>query len=230
MGAIFGDKHRLREVITHDLARLHAKTKDKADYDRLYGIIHDNWIDAFPYDWSQNPNIGGGAFAFFGPEQFTYLYNELTNSEGRYIIIGEASSAHHAWVVGALESAARGVYQFLIKASTGAPEGSPECKAFEAYTNDEMEEPFGPIPVEFNRPWFIKLPEDHKANYPDEFGPTGEFARLGVLWEELRLKQQSDTLDFSKVKLKDLKSVIPKGFETLPETGTSPDQPEAEHV
>ena len=35
------------------------------------------------------------------------------SSDSRFNIIGEAASAHHAWIVGALDSAVRGIYMML---------------------------------------------------------------------------------------------------------------------
>lgn len=34
-------------------------------------------------------------------------------ADSRFHIVGEAASAHHAWIVGALDSALRGVWMFL---------------------------------------------------------------------------------------------------------------------
>jgi len=35
-------------------------------------------------------------------------------ADSRFVIIGEAASANHAWIVGALDSAVRGLRQILI--------------------------------------------------------------------------------------------------------------------
>ena len=40
------------------------------------------------------------------------------NASSNFYIIGEAASAHHAWVMGALESAVVGVYQWLSNNKT----------------------------------------------------------------------------------------------------------------
>ena len=60
-------------------------------------------------------DYSSGAYAFFGPGQFTALYPSLIRpqSDSRFHIVGEAASANHAWIVGALESAYRGVWMVL---------------------------------------------------------------------------------------------------------------------
>ena len=49
--------------------------------------------------------------------QFTNTYPLLTqpHSNGRLHIIGEASSVHHSWILGALESSYRGVHDYLVE-------------------------------------------------------------------------------------------------------------------
>ena len=42
-----------------------------------------------------------------------WLHIMKPNAFGQLYLIGEAASAHHAWIVGALESAVRGVYYLL---------------------------------------------------------------------------------------------------------------------
>ncbi|KAG9080006.1 hypothetical protein FRC06_007194 [Ceratobasidium sp. 370] len=50
-----------------------------------------------------------GAYAFFGPGQFSSLYPSLTRpaAERRLHFAGEAISTCHAWVAGAIDSANR---------------------------------------------------------------------------------------------------------------------------
>ena len=68
------------------------------------------------YDWSKDPNAAG-AFALFSPGNFSEHYPSLITpaSDSRFFIVGEAASAHHAWIVGALDSAMRGVCQMLTR-------------------------------------------------------------------------------------------------------------------
>ncbi|KAF6745152.1 hypothetical protein DFP72DRAFT_1077748 [Ephemerocybe angulata] len=68
------------------------------------------------YSWNWNHNAWtGGAFAFFGPGQYDYLYNALngTAADGRLQWAGELLSVRHAWIVGALDSAWAAVNKYL---------------------------------------------------------------------------------------------------------------------
>ncbi|KAK0119690.1 hypothetical protein ONS95_011126 [Cadophora gregata] len=79
------------------------------------------------YTWSQDaPRMGsligeGGegksGVAMFAPGQFQRMIQHLSRpcANGNLHFIGEATSTTHAWVLGALNSAWRGVYQFLQK-------------------------------------------------------------------------------------------------------------------
>lgn len=101
-------EEELVELILRDLALLHAET---ISYDKIRaaftGVHH-------AYSWPQDPNTAG-AFALFGPGQFSNLYPYLTRpaADSKFHIVGEASSAHHAWIVGALDSAVAAVLRFL---------------------------------------------------------------------------------------------------------------------
>ena len=115
-------EEQLKEVLFHDLALLHAKQKDgKKDeevYQNLLKKIRSSYITHHAYDWNVD-EYTAGAFAHFAPGQFSKLYPDLItpSAGGKLFIIGEAASKHHAWVVGALESAVRGVYQLLQRYS-----------------------------------------------------------------------------------------------------------------
>lgn len=78
------------------------------------------------------------------------MFSYIVRNEGTHIIIGKAASAHHAWVVGALESAVRSVYQFLYKHSA-------KCNhVLQEYNQDKVAKPTGPIPKEFDRTKDVK--------------------------------------------------------------------------
>jgi len=196
------DEGELKKVLFHDLARLHAKSGDDADYKRLYKIISDNYLDHFAYNWYQNPRAVGG-FAYFGPQQFSNYYNNLTASAGKYMVIGEAASAHHAWVVGALESAVRGVYQFVCKLNDPAAQAVTK-----AYEKGNIPAPFGPLPYEFDWTNDIKLPKDTVADEVTMPSPVGLLARMQVLLEGIRLDQGGDMLDPSKVTKDEIKPIL----------------------
>ncbi|KAK0672657.1 putative L-amino-acid oxidase precursor [Cercophora samala] len=101
-------EEELVELILRDLALLHGET---ISYDKIRaaftGVHH-------AYSWPQDPTTAG-AFALFGPGQFSNLYPYLTRpaADSKFHIVGEASSAHHAWIVGALDSAVAAVARFL---------------------------------------------------------------------------------------------------------------------
>jgi len=112
-----GEEDLLR-LILYNLARLHTLTEPKETYDKrckekleaiteLYGTHP-------AYAWSKDPHAAG-AFALFSPGQFSTLIPYLMRpvADSRFVIIGEAASANHAWIVGALDSAVRGLTQIL---------------------------------------------------------------------------------------------------------------------
>ncbi|KAG1750124.1 hypothetical protein EDB19DRAFT_1678356 [Suillus lakei] len=105
---------RLKEVVLRDLARLHARSGITYDFLAAQYITH------HACDWRDSP-YSGGAFAIFAPGQFSHLYPYLTRpaADGKLHFAGEASSAHHAWVVGALESAQRAVILSLLRFGRG---------------------------------------------------------------------------------------------------------------
>lgn len=105
------DANGLRKLLVHELARLHTRP-DGPNQQQLEEIIDGSWRTHFSHDWTHDPNCAG-TFAFFGPSQFQTLWHSLIHPSGNLIIVGEAASPHHAWVVGALESAVYGVYSWL---------------------------------------------------------------------------------------------------------------------
>ena len=117
MAAYINDKPpkeqvELKELMIYNLARLHSK--DEAEFIEIRDIIRASWIEHYAWDWSKDPH-SAGAFALFSPANFTEHYPSLVNPscDSRLYIVGEAASAHHAWIVGALDSAMRGVCQML---------------------------------------------------------------------------------------------------------------------
>jgi monoamine oxidase len=105
-------EQELKELVLRDLARLHNYDGTTESEERLYNMISGYYLDHFAHDWTTDPNTAG-AFAFFRPQQFTNMWNKMIHPSGDLIIIGEAASPHHAWVVGALESAVHGVHTWL---------------------------------------------------------------------------------------------------------------------
>lgn len=110
---------QLKELILDNLARLYLANFNKHSgctrtLDEVRDLIANAYITHHAYSWSHDP-FASGAVANFGPGQFRELYPFVTlpAADGRFYMLGEASSAHHAWVVGSLESAYAGVYKFL---------------------------------------------------------------------------------------------------------------------
>ncbi|KAK1624992.1 hypothetical protein BDP81DRAFT_474713 [Colletotrichum phormii] len=148
----------LRNVLIHDLTLLHADPSKEDSYNATRKTISENLSETHGYDWYRDP-LMAGAFAFFGPCQFWDLYPAITkpNSFGQLYFIGEAASAHHAWVVGALESVVRAVWLMFDCLHQGSKKDTrPGHKGFAAYEKamkllegDGPEKlPFYPLPAE----------------------------------------------------------------------------------
>jgi hypothetical protein len=172
----------------------------------MLGIGMDTIIGKFPLGLYvahfTNITRSVGAFAYFGPGQFQHLYPFITGSDGKYLMCGEAASAHHAWVVGALESATRAMYQFLFKHSKKNAAASDAASAF---ANDKIPMPWGPIPPEYDRTEVMKTPAlNNNLEVTIESSPLGDLARQQVCIESLRLKQDKERLDFDEVQPDDL--------------------------
>ena len=111
----------LKALMLDNLARLHTRSlpENKAEWEKEYKELLDKITDLYDthhaYDWSTDPYAAGGAFALFGPGQFSKLYPHIIrpSSDSRFHIVGEHASVHHAWIAGALNSAYRGVYMFF---------------------------------------------------------------------------------------------------------------------
>ena len=194
----------LKALLIDNLARLHSKKP--TDYDKLHKMIGEAYITHFAYDWYADPGTTG-AFAYFGPGQFTAMYPWIANyNDGNHIIIGEAASAHHAWVVGALESATRGVYQFLFAHSKNSTAIEKALKAYNTPKRGDtpagIPAPFGPLPAEFDRMKDVGMAgvevDKHRA------AAEGEWARQGVIFEQIRQSHGGDKLDLSIVKEEDV--------------------------
>jgi monoamine oxidase len=103
-------EEELVELILQNLARLHA---GKMTYEKLRaaftGVYH-------AWSWQNDP-FSAGAFALYGPGQFSHLYPYLTRpaADSKFHIVGEAASAQHGWVVGSLNSAYAAVLKFLYR-------------------------------------------------------------------------------------------------------------------
>ncbi len=194
----------LKALLIDNLARLHSNKS--IEYNKLHKMIEDAYITHFAYDWYTDPGTSG-AFAYFGPGQFTAMYPWIANrNDGNHVIIGEAASAHHAWVVRALESATRGVYQFLFAHSENS---TAIKKALDAYNTDNIPAPFGPLPTEFDR--MKDVGEAGVEVDMKKAAAEGEWARQGVIFERIRLAQGGDQLDLSIVSEEDVAPLLAAG-------------------
>jgi hypothetical protein len=103
------NEEELKKTLFHDLARLHANAE--CPFEECLQLLKDQYVDHHAWDWYSDQNMSG-AFAYFGPGQFSNMWQEIIkpNAYGQLYLVGEAASSHHAWIVGALESVIRATY------------------------------------------------------------------------------------------------------------------------
>ncbi|RPA87326.1 hypothetical protein BJ508DRAFT_233906 [Ascobolus immersus RN42] len=96
-------------LVLENLARLHSR----------HGItleqLHTLYVDHHAFNWSTSEHTAGGAAPQYGPMQFQHFYPAMVipAAKSKLFFIGEAISANHGWASGALDSAVRGVMQWL---------------------------------------------------------------------------------------------------------------------
>ena len=161
----------LKEVLFHNLALLHSIKDNKDSYNEVLDKIKEQYITHHAYDW-YNDNNQSGAFAYFGPGQFSSMWPEITKQNGWLFFIGEAASAHHAWIVGALESSVRAVYQMLesLHLQDQDPQYTAYTDAMELLEKDDKSSwPFGPLPKEMpERQKGAAKDDDTRTNVPEK--------------------------------------------------------------
>ncbi|KAJ4114022.1 hypothetical protein NW760_000914 [Fusarium oxysporum] len=120
------DDAELKQLIIHDLARLHARRE--RPFEEMVTFLEEQYIDHHGYDWYRDQNMSG-ASAYFGPRQFSNMWQEIIkpNALGQLYLVGEAASSHHAWIVGALESVIRAVYVMF----QGLQNGNEKFEAYD---------------------------------------------------------------------------------------------------
>ena len=146
-------EEELKRVLLHDLALLHGN--ESMPYEKLHELLGDQYLTHHAWDWYRDENMSG-AFAYFGPGQFSNMWEEIIkpNAFGQLYLVGEAASSHHAWVVGALESVVRAVYLMIKGLSLHDPGYQPyqiAMKLLEEDSGTEGQEdnlPFHPLPLE----------------------------------------------------------------------------------
>jgi len=97
------DEKRLVDLCLNNLVELHG-----------HEILQFYSNEYYCWDWYADKHTLG-AFALYGPGQFDAYFSEMIHPEvnGRLHFAGEATSIHHAWVVGSLNSAYRTVWEIL---------------------------------------------------------------------------------------------------------------------
>lgn len=165
------NENELLETMFHNLALLH-KDPNKS-YEETLKMIQNQYITHYSYDWYSDQNQSG-AFAYFGPGQFSRMWPQIIKPQGWLFLIGEAASAHHAWVTGSLESAVRGVYQMLDMLNAEQKgKYQPYVDAMQLLSEpnkDDLELPFGPLPDEMPRKTKGVDSGTQTTDLPDEVG------------------------------------------------------------
>lgn len=77
--------------------------------------LRSQYVTHHAFAWSHD-QYSGGAFALFGPGQFRNVYPAFQElqCQNKLAICGEAVSAHHAWISGALDSAYSAGLKWLV--------------------------------------------------------------------------------------------------------------------
>lgn len=108
----------LKELLLNNLTWLHlehARAQTPGlKFEDLYRKLSESYMEHHAFDW-HNHEFSSGAYGKFGPGQFSNLYPALScpTADSRFHFVGEAVSAHHGWIVGALDSAHQAVINFL---------------------------------------------------------------------------------------------------------------------
>ncbi|KAH7153795.1 hypothetical protein DER46DRAFT_687335 [Fusarium sp. MPI-SDFR-AT-0072] len=120
------DDAELKLLIIHDPARLHGRKE--RPFEEMVTFLEEQYIGHHGYDWYRDQHMSG-AFAYFGPGQFSNMWQEIIkpNALGQLYLVGEAASSHHAWIVGALESVIRAVYVMF----QGLQNGNEKFEAYD---------------------------------------------------------------------------------------------------
>lgn len=176
------EEYLLKELLIRDLATLHRNPamSDSA----VYRLVRDNYVDHHAFDWSTDPNAAG-AFAFFRPQQFSSMWSKIIQPSGDIVVVGEAASPHHAWVVGALESVVHGVYAWLGVNAGLIPEFFDLMRILE---KDEPGNPFVGLPPYMDKrmaDWHSRIGMLHRETHLETLGegeasPASLFAGLNL--------------------------------------------------
>ncbi|KAI6020427.1 flavin-containing amine oxidoreductase-domain containing protein [Pisolithus microcarpus] len=172
--AVLDKREVLKELVLRNLAEAHGSPI-------TYEFLRDQFVDIDVKDWSHDAHTMG-AFAFFGPDDFREMYTSLTYpaAEKRLHFAGEAISTRHAWVIGALDSAWRAVYEYLL-----VTEQDDKMKKFTKLwgNNVEWTSPPAGLPVRTSPPARLPMRTSPPAEFPDD--------KSNLLVEHLGLIQEA---------------------------------------
>ncbi|KAK6211335.1 putative amine oxidase [Colletotrichum tabaci] len=148
LGSLMGDDEtQLRTLLIADLVRLHAPSNaTPKQLEDLYLLIDGSYDSHFAWDWYKEPNAAG-AFAFFRPFQFSEMWGKMIIPAGDVVVMGEHASPHHAWVVGALESAVHGIAAWCsMTATNNAVYAAAMKDVLDVLTNTDPNNPYVGLP------------------------------------------------------------------------------------
>jgi monoamine oxidase len=174
----------LKELVLRDLALLHSgQPGTNLTPQEVYDKIAPLYEDHYAHDWYHDANTYG-AFAFFRPQQFGSMWPYIIAPSPSVVIIGEHASNHHAWVVGALESAVHGVHGWL--AQNNFPGAQAAAKVMESWGAPTNENPFGGLPTFVSarhrgwQTWFGLIHDEKFRNSLQTGKQAGKAERIAV--------------------------------------------------
>ncbi|KAH0837761.1 hypothetical protein J3R83DRAFT_5939 [Lanmaoa asiatica] len=136
LGALSVMKERevLEELVLRNLAEAHSRLNPEISYKYLKS----EFVDMDVKDWNRDEYTMGLRIRTLSPGQFEDLYTSFNTpaANNRLHFAGEALSTRHAWVVGALDSAWKAVYQYLKVTS---PRDSEKIKKFKEIWGENVE-------------------------------------------------------------------------------------------
>ncbi|KAI1372453.1 hypothetical protein F4677DRAFT_432337 [Hypoxylon crocopeplum] len=160
------DEEQLKSVMLHNLALLHAN--DAKPYDELLQELNDDYVTHHAWDWFKDENTSG-AFAYFGPGQFSNMWQEITKPSafGQLYLVGEAASSHHGWIVGALESVVRAAFLMFEGLHSGDSGRREYQQAMGLLSAELPSSPFNPLPREMPMRQVNTSHESKQTNDPN---------------------------------------------------------------
>lgn len=162
---VYPEERELIDLLFRDLANLHGA--NESDLRRFY-------MDHYAHNWFEDPNANG-AFALYGAGQFSNMYPSITRPAAynrRLHLMGEATSVHHAWVVGALNSAWRGIFYMLLAAGC-KPDDSRILKLLKNPCRPDGsydEQYWGPVPEEVDLVFGRPTPDQPRGGFRGGLG------------------------------------------------------------